>query len=135
MATAERGGSAKPFEKGLSQNFKQINSPLNPNLQIVKHSKTQKAPPDSSGAFYSLNKYQLSGISGPLNPSSGTNGVSAGVELSSVDSSPSFHHELVVMMSFSSKVITERYASVNAFFIAIFISDAYAAANSTMLLP
>jgi len=27
MATAERGGSAKPFEKGLSQNFKQINSP------------------------------------------------------------------------------------------------------------
>jgi hypothetical protein len=34
MATAERGGSAKPFEKGLSQNFKQINSPLNPNLYI-----------------------------------------------------------------------------------------------------
>jgi hypothetical protein len=32
MATAERGGSAKPFEKGLSQNFKQINSPLNPNF-------------------------------------------------------------------------------------------------------
>jgi len=32
-ATADRGGSDKPFEKGLSQNFKQINSPTNQNLK------------------------------------------------------------------------------------------------------
>jgi len=32
-ATADRGGSDKPFEKGLSQNFKQINRPINQNLK------------------------------------------------------------------------------------------------------
>jgi len=32
-ATADRGGSDKPFEKGLSQNFKQINIPTNQNLK------------------------------------------------------------------------------------------------------
>jgi hypothetical protein len=35
MATAERGGSAKPFEKGLSQNFKQINSPINHQFILI----------------------------------------------------------------------------------------------------
>ena len=28
----KRAGGGKPFEKGLSQNFKQINSQINPNL-------------------------------------------------------------------------------------------------------
>jgi len=32
-ATADRGGSDKPFEKGLSQNFKQLNPPTNQNLK------------------------------------------------------------------------------------------------------
>ena len=45
MATAERGGSAKPFEKGLSQNFKQINSPLNPNLFAINNPNNIKKLP------------------------------------------------------------------------------------------
>jgi len=33
-ATADRGGSVGPFEKGLSQNFKKINRPTNQNLKF-----------------------------------------------------------------------------------------------------
>jgi hypothetical protein len=54
MATAERGGSAKPFEKGLSQNFKQINSPLNPNLSFNAPFSAAYVPEKSAIYFRSV---------------------------------------------------------------------------------
>jgi hypothetical protein len=37
MATAERGGSAKPFEKGLTENFyRGLSQTINQNLSLSK---------------------------------------------------------------------------------------------------